>query len=85
MFGYKRRKENGTLIITGEFGAPQELATKQCCHCGKHWVTKPGSGAIRGFCPKCDDHVCGDINCVTRCYPYEKQLEDYEKGKLLVL
>lgn len=85
MFGFKQRKVNGTVIITGEFGAPVERDTKQCCHCGKHWIVKPGSGTIRGFCPQCNDHVCGDPMCTSACYPYEKRLEDYEKGKLLVL
>lgn len=58
--------------------------THQCCHCNKHWVAEPGSGKIRGYCPKCDALTCGDIKCC-ECVPFEKKLDQYEKGTITQL
>lgn len=56
-----------------------EHDTRQCCHCGKHWQIKPGSGEVRGFCRKCKQYTCGKPTCDS-CRPQEQQLEEMEKG-----
>lgn len=42
-------KPHGAIMLDGV-----EVAhTLQCPHCGQHFVSYPGSGALRGFCFKC--------------------------------
>lgn len=73
------RKPGGTIIIDG-----QEVAnTLQCCHCGKHWISRRGSGITRGFCLKCEHVTCGATAC-NDCIPYLKKLDLAEKGKLIL-
>lgn len=65
-------------------GADQPLlvvGTLQCCHCGGHWVPRPGSGTVRGFCQNCNGPVCGP-GCAA-CVPAEQMLENIEKGRPL--
>ncbi len=70
----------GFIIVDG-----QEVAeTAQCCHCGFHWIVRHGSGAVRGFCLKCDARTCGSAKCHD-CMPLEKKLDLYEKGKISTL
>ncbi len=74
------RKPSGTIIIDG-----QEVAhTKQCPHCQAHFVSRKGSGKLRGFCTKCMAVTCGKPSCHT-CIPFEKQIEAMERGKLLIV
>lgn len=74
------RKPNGTILMDG-----QEVAnTMQCCHCGKHFVSVKGSGTLRGFCRCCMQITCGDSKCDS-CIPFEQKIEEYEKGKRLIL
>ncbi len=68
-------KEDGVLLLNGQ----QVGSTKQCCHCGKHFMMIKGSGKLRGFCLKCRKITCGCVECCT-CVPYEKQIENLEKG-----
>lgn len=56
-------------------------ATAQCCHCSRHFVIRPGSGRIRGFCQNCNGLVCGP-GCVA-CVPTEVLLENIEQGRPL--
>ena len=58
--------------------------TVQCVHCSAHYVWITGSKRIRGFCSNCNGLTCGSPKC-DACYIFEKKLDDYEKGKLLVL
>jgi len=37
--------------------------TIQCCHCGMHWIFKPGSGRVRGYCLLCNAITCGHPRC----------------------
>lgn len=74
------RKPGGAIIIDGMHVAD----TLRCCHCGKIWIPIVGSGKKRGFCLKCNKVTCGAESCNT-CYPFEKKLDDYEKGKLKIL
>ena len=80
MFGRDASKLGGFILIDGKVVAE----TKVCCHCSKHWVPEPGSGKIRGFCVKCNGHVCGGPECV-ECRPFEARLDEWEafwnKGK----
>ena len=71
---------SGTILINN-----REVAhTKQCCHCQCHFVSVKGSGKIRGFCMRCGKITCGKLACDT-CIPFEKKLENYEKGKTKIL
>ncbi len=84
MSGYKNsvseRNPSGTIIIDG-----QDVAnTMQCCHCGKHFISVRGSGKIRGFCTCCMQITCGATEC-NPCIPFERKVDEYEKGKRLVL
>ena len=51
---------------------------RQCVHCQMIWTYKPGSGKLRGFCGKCNGHVCGKKACMEGCYPAEQRIEDAE-------
>ena len=59
--------------------------TRQCCHCGGHFLSVKGSGKHRSFCMNCRAVTCGGRRCVDRCLPFEKRLELYEAGKIDVL
>lgn len=75
------RKPSGYILADGE-----EIAqTRQCGHCNRHIISVKGSGITRGWCMKCDNWLCGAPACVDKCYPFEKKMEDYEKGKIGVL
>ena len=66
-------KPSGYILLDG-----QEVAhTKQCCHCGSHFVSIKGSGKIRGFCVGCNSITCGTPACDIHV-PYEKKLEIVE-------
>ncbi len=73
-------KPSGHILIDNV----EVASTKQCCHCGAHFVSVKGSGKIRGFCTHCMAITCGDVNC-DPCVPFEKKIEEYEAGKRLVL
>lgn len=74
------RKAKGAIIVDGMHIAD----TLRCVHCGHVWIPVKGSGKIRGWCTKCNGVTCGSEECKT-CYPFEKKLDDYEKGKLKIL
>lgn len=71
-------REAGTIIVTdpGSDKPLLEVATIQCAHCGRHWVPRPGSGRVRGFCTRCNGPVCGP-GCA-ECVPAEARLEILE-------
>lgn len=70
------RKPHGAIMVDGV-----EVAhTKQCCHCGMHFISRRGSGAIRMFCSGCNDVTCGSPECI-ECVPLEKRLERVEKRR----
>lgn len=48
--------------------------TRQCVHCGRHWIMVKGSGRIRGYCMNCGGITCGSKECC-RCEPWEKKME----------
>lgn len=71
------RRPDGVIVVDG-----REVAdTKQCVHCGCHFVMVKGSGKVRGWCPTCLGITCGRREC-DPCLPFEKRLDLYEKGKL---
>ncbi len=72
-------QEDGIIIKDGSVVA----TTKQCCHCGNHFIMVKGSGVKRGWCMKCHAITCGKIECCI-CVPFEKKLEQAEAG-LIVL
>jgi hypothetical protein len=71
-------KEAGVIIVDGR----QVASTKQCCHCGGHFVMEKGSGKLRGWCMKCHEITCGKIECC-KCVPFEKKLDLMEKGQMI--
>lgn len=76
MFGFKN--SNGAVVIDGKHVAD----TIQCVHCGKHWIPKPGSGKVRGWCVSCNGASCGDTRCMD-CVPFEAKLEIAEGTRTL--
>lgn len=84
MFGFKNKREAGYIVMATEGNGIIESATRQCPHCGGHWEIKPSKAKTIHWCANCDGEVCGKPGCFT-CYPFEKKMEDYEKGKLLIL
>lgn len=71
------RKPSGAIIVEGMHVAD----TLKCVHCGHVWIPIKGSGRVRGWCNSCGGVTCGRAEC-NACYPFEKKLDDYEKGKL---
>ena len=69
-----------TQLFDPAVGHNIEQETRQCIHCGKHWVYQPGSGQVntRGFCLKCFGMTCGSVEC-DQCIPFEKWLERQER------
>lgn len=66
-------RPNGFVIIQGVDGNLFEGETRQCCHCGGHWLVQPGSGKIRGWCGKCSAWFCSP-ECM-ECVPHERMLD----------
>ncbi len=71
-------RESGTVIVADPNGAISEAATRQCVHCGRHWIHRPGSRTIRGYCMSCNGPFCGP-QC-EECVPQEQQIENLEQG-----
>lgn len=85
MYNHTVRRPNSYSTRTDrETGKVEERDGLQCVHCGHHWEVIAGSGRTRGFCLLCYGPTCGAQRCVNH-YPFEKQLDDYEAGKLIVL
>src|SRR4051812_5890735 len=71
---------DGHVFISGPSGEQLRADTKQCCHCGRHWIVLKGSGILRGYCQGCDHSTCGAAEC-DPCIPQEARLENIEAGK----
>ena len=71
-----QRRANGAIIVDGV----QVADTMQCCHCGGHFIPVRGSGTRRGFCLACGQVTCGLPGCDEHM-PFEKKLDEYERGK----
>lgn len=56
-----------------------ETKTVRCCHCGGHFPFGPGKTKNRGFCTRCNGHLCGP-RCA-ECRPMERMLEEMEGTK----
>lgn len=63
-----RMTADGYIQIVGE-GPVVEHDTKQCMHCGGHFIIRPGSGTRRGWCTSCKGVTCGGANCWA-CRPH---------------
>lgn len=70
------RRPAGTVFIDGE----EVAETRQCVHCGRHWLWRKGSGKKRGWCMNCSGVTCGKPACM-RCDPLERKLERWEKAQ----
>jgi len=75
------RNADGYILIDGV----ESACTRQCGHCSKHVITVTGSGILRGYCTKCNKWLCGAPACISQCYPFEKKMEDFEKGRLICI
>lgn len=77
------KTEAGLIVVTdpGSDRPLLEVKTLQCVHCGGHWVPKPGSGRVRGWCMNCNGPICG-AGCKD-CVPTEQLLENIEKNQPL--
>ena len=76
-------KQSGYGFITSpEHDRVEEVPTLQCVHCGCHWVPRPGSGKVRGYCGMsgCMGPICGP-KCEGRCLGQERYVELIEKGE----
>ena len=62
-------KPAGAIILDGAHVAD----TQQCCHCGRHFIVRRGSGRTRGWCLCCGKVTCGAPQC-DACVPTERQL-----------
>lgn len=62
--------ESGLIIVDGR----EVATTRQCVHCGCHFVSVKGSGVKRGYCMLCNGITCGSHVC-DKCLPIEKQLD----------
>jgi hypothetical protein len=75
-------KHGGYITLDGCVAAQ----TLQCCHCPAHWVVRPGSGTVRGFCQKCMRATCGDPACDASgpngCMPWLQKLERMEEFEI---
>ena len=58
-------------IATGPEGVEFEAELMACCHCGRQWEYKPGSGKDRAWCNRCKAITCGSKKC-DPCTPYNK-------------
>ena len=83
MFGHQSPAVSGWVIIDGK----EAGETLQCVHCCCHWLRRPGSGTVRGFCLSCGGPVCGGPKC-RACVPAEAKVEmreaqEQEKEKVI--
>lgn len=68
-------KEDGAILADDK----QIASTIMCRHCQQHFMVRVGSGIKRGWCHRCGGPTCGRPECETRCYPFEKWLDDVER------
>lgn len=63
------KNPSGVILMDGK-----EVAhTRQCCHCGQHFLSIKGSGKRRGYCTYCNKITCGAHKCDV-CVPMEEKL-----------
>tara|TARA_R100000808_G_scaffold930_2_gene4456 strand:+ start:1146 stop:1442 length:297 start_codon:yes stop_codon:yes gene_type:complete len=72
---------SGHVMVSGSFSGLGQLDgdTLQCCHCNAHFEVV--EGREYGYCRKCNSPTCGSHRC-DDCYPFEKKLDDIDKGRL---
>lgn len=80
-YEHTARHANGGIIINNGDGTTTEADTKQCCHCGQHFVWRAGSGTTRGYCTLCSQYTCGDPKCHEH-FPIEERMDLYERDLL---
>lgn len=84
MFEHSSPHAAGVVIVTDFDGRDFVNDTKQCPHCGAHWIIQRGSGRPHVFCQRCMADTCSKPECLRQCYPEEKRMDDIEKhGRLI--
>lgn len=73
------RNPHGQLVLSGGDGRELEMDTVTCSHCNTVVIAKLDLSNV-GFCLKCCDHLCGPCADDGRCTPFQRQLEDFERG-----
>jgi len=73
-------KASGYIFLDGK----ETQETRQCVHCGRHWIYERGSGRKYGFCMNCMGIHCATEECCI-CIPWQKKMDLIEKGRLDIL
>jgi hypothetical protein len=68
-------KVSGLVFLDGQ----ETGETRQCVHCGRHWIWQHGSGRVRGYCMNCGGITCGSQECNV-CVPWQKKMEIEERA-----
>lgn len=85
MFKASDPKAAGIVICTDLDGVETQFDTRQCVHCGGHWIVVKGSGRPHIWCHKCAGWTCSNPKCLSECIPLEKKQDILAKhGKLIV-
>lgn len=79
MFTHGVHKPAGVVLVTDFDGKLIENDTKQCCHCGGHFIVVKGSGKPHVHCGRCAADTCSNPRCMSGCYPIQKRFDDVEK------
>ncbi len=73
------RNPHGEATWSGGDGPDLVMDSVTCCHCNTVVFVRLDLSNV-GFCRKCMSHVCGPCADEGTCTPFEKQLDDFEKG-----
>jgi hypothetical protein len=73
------RNPHGYAVWTGGDGPDLEMDSVTCVHCNTVVFVKTDLSNI-GFCTKCMDQLCGACADKGTCTPWEKRLEQMERG-----
>lgn len=76
MFEHSSPHAAGVVVVTDWDRNDRTSDTKQCPHCGGHWIIQRGSGKPHMFCQKCMADTCSNPACLRQCYPFEKRSDD---------
>lgn len=76
------RADGELHAVDRETGKTTVTPTKQCAHCGRHWIFVPGSGRRRGWCTRCNGITCGNHDC-HECVHWRQKIENAETGRPL--
>jgi len=81
------RNPHGYGIAVSPDGPTAEFDYAQCAHCNAVFRVPTGAkpADLGGWCFMCNQCTCSKCAAIGTCFPFEKKLDMYEKGKLAVL